>query len=454
MQVLKTKLKKISSHDTARLMGGASFVFICRVFGAGTVLITQILLARWMGAEQLGIFVYVNAWFILLATVAGLGLPNAVFRFIGKGLAETNDNLVISFARRGGEVIVISSLLITTIGFVLLTEFDGFVSVDKKITFLIALLAIPAYALMRWYNSVAHALSWFRLALLPMLVIRPLLLLLAVSLIWFYGFPLTANITMASQLAIVSTIIIVQFIWIKFALHRRFPNAKKTKNETKTWLRTSIPLLLSALFIKNFLELNLIIAGGFLAADQIAVFSVTFRVAFLISFGIHAMDAMTAPRVAKSYAAGDFQSVQRLVYRATQIKFIGSIIGVIGLALFGKQILALFGADFVVGHSALIILAFSQVIIASFGAGAQLLSVSGHQDQCLIVFVCSAAMLFGLHVLLIPQFGLYGVAFAVVLVVFIQSWSVNELVVRRLRIYPSIISFRRYANKKNRSKKG
>lgn len=448
MQLLKTKLKKLSSHEIARLMSGASFVFICRVFGAATVLITQILLARWMGAEQLGIFVYVSAWFIMLATFAGLGLPNAVFRFIGKGLADSNDNLVISFAHRGGEIIFISSLLITTVGFLLLTKVDGLISEDKQTTFLIALLAIPAYALMRWYSYVAHALSWFRLAIVPMVVIRPLLLLLAVSLIWFNGFTLTSDITMTSQLGIVLIIIIVQFFWIKFAMHRRFHNFKKNENETKVWLRTSIPLLLSAFFIKNFLELNLIIAGSFLAADQIAIFSVTFRVAFLISFGIHAIDAMTAPRVAKLYAEGDLHAMQSLVYRATQIKFLGALIGVIGLGLYGKLVLAMFGADFVVGYQALIILATSQLIIASFGAGAQLLSVSGHQDQCLIVFVSSAMMLFGLHVLLIPRLGLYGVAIAVVLVVFIQSWLVNELVVRRLRIFPSIISFRKYSNKK------
>lgn len=448
MQLLKTKLKKLSNHETVKLMGGATFAFICRLFGAATVFVTQILLARWMGAEQLGIYVYVFAWFIFLATIAGLGLPNAVFRFIGKGLAESNDNLVISFARRGGEVIFISSLLITTLGFILITESDGLITANKKTTFLIALLAIPAYALMRWYCFVAHAISWFRLSLIPELVIRPLFLLLVVSLIWFYGFALTSDIVMVSQLGIIMVMIIVQFIWIKVALHHRFPDFNKTENETRVWLRTSFPLLLSTLFINNFLELNLIIAGSFLPADQIAVFSVTFRVAFLISFGIHAVDAMTAPRVAELYAAGDKQMIQRLVYRATKIKFAGALIGVIGLVLYGKPILALFGAEFSVEYPALIIIALSQVIIASFGAGSQLLTATGHQDQCLVVFIFSTLVLLGLNVLLIPRFGLYGVAFSVVLVVFIQSWSVNELVVRRLKIFPSIISFRKYSMKK------
>ena len=448
MKRLRQKIRKISFHETAKLLGGASFIFICRVFGAATVLITQILLARWMGAEQLGIYVYVSAWFILLATIAGMGLPNAVFRYIGKGLADTNENLIISFARRGGEIILFSSLLITTIGFVLVTKIDSLITDDIKDTFLIALLVIPGYALLRWYSHIAHALSWFRLSVLPMLVVRPVLLLLIVGLIWFNDFTLSSEITMLSQLGIVVILIIVQFLWVKISLHQRFPDFKKNENDTRDWLRTSIPLLLSALFIKNFLEFNLIIAGSLLAADQIAVFNATFRVAFLISFGIHAVDAMTAPRVAKMHAEQDFQALQILVTRSTKIKFLGALFGMIGLALFGKSILALFGDEFVAGYHALLILSFSQLIIASFGAGAQLLNVSGNQDQCLYVFIGSAVVLFALHSQLIPRFGLYGVAVSVVLVIFVQSWLVNELVRWKMNIFPAVISFRKQSNRK------
>lgn len=448
MKLLKQAIKKISRHDTAKLVRGASFVFVCRVFGAAIVLITQILLARWMGADQLGIYVYVSAWFILMATIAGLGLPNAAFRFIGRGLAETNDKLIISFARRGGELILISSLLITTIGFVLVTEIDGLIAEDTQATFLIALLAIPAYALLRWYSSVAHALSWFRLAVLPMLVVRPMLLLLVVGLLWFNDFRLSSEMTMVSQLGIVLILIMVQFFWVKSALHQRFSHFKKKEDDTRVWLRTSIPLLLSALFIKNFLELNLIIAGGLLAADQIAIFNVTFRVAFLISFGIHAMDAITAPQVAKLHAAQDFQALQILISRSTKIKFLGALIGLAGLVIFGQSILALFGEEFVMGYHALLILALSQLIIASFGAGTQLLNISGHQDQSLYISIGSAIVLFGLHTQLIPLFGLYGIAISVVLVIFVQSWLINELVRWKINVFPSVISFRRYLNKK------
>ena len=447
MSALKRRLRKLSQHEVAKLMGNASFVFVCRVIGAALVLIMQIMLARWMGVEQLGIYVYVSAWLILMAAVVGLGFPNAVFRFIGKGLAEANENLVVSFSRRGGEVILISSLLTITISFLLINEINSLVSPDKQSTFLIALFAVPLFALMRWYSGVANALSCYRLAFLPMLIMRPLLLLLAVGTLWFIGEGLSSDIVMLTHFGVMLIILIIQFYLVNRVLHYRFPNAIRSENKTWSWLRTSIPLLITGLFTKNFLELNLIIVGIYLGADQIAIFNATFRIAFLIAFGIYAMDSITAPKVAEMYAAGNLKSLQRIVLRSTKIKFFGSGIGVIGLALFGKQILALFGDDFVVGYEALIILSVSQVVVAGFGAGPQLLNVSGNQNRCLNATIYSTILMFGLHTLFIPRFGLNGGAIVVLLVVCIKSLWVNMIVVRRLSIFPTIVSFRRCFNK-------
>ena len=58
-------------------MGRALFMFVCRIVAAITVIIMQVALARWMGAEQLGIYIYAFAWCVLLAAVAGRGLPDA-----------------------------------------------------------------------------------------------------------------------------------------------------------------------------------------------------------------------------------------------------------------------------------------------------------------------------------------------------------------------------------------
>lgn len=424
-------------------MGRALFMFVCRIVAAVTVIVMQIALARWMGAEQLGIFVYAFAWCVLLSAIAGLGLPDAAFRFVGKGLASGNGNLILSYAWFSSRIILIAAFSIAAIGCALVYGVDGLIEANTRDTFIIALVSVPVFALMMWFSTLAQSFYRYRLAILPMLIFRPVLLLFAVVLLWATDFALSANSVTTVHLFIMLPILLGQVYYVRGALKEQFPAAEVTEQQPRFWLRTAIPLLATAFFIKYFLELNVIMAGIYLPADQIAIFNATFRTAFLIGFGVMAMDAITAPRVAELHGGGKLPELQRLVTQATRIKCLGAVVGVILLALFGKLVLGLFGPEFAVGYQALLILAMSQVIVACFGAGTQLLTVSGNQDRCLVVFACSAAGLFALHALLVPRFGVNGIAVAVLAVVTIQSFWVNRIVVARLGIYPSILNVRK-----------
>ena len=437
------RLKALLRDETARLMGRALFMFVCRIVAALTVIVMQVALARWMGAEQLGIFIYSFAWCVLLAAVAGLGLPEATYRFVGKGLASGDSNLILSYAFFNSKTILYSGLVLAAIGCALVLGVDGLIEPQAKNTFVIALVSMPVFALMMWFSTLAQSFYRYRLAILPMLIFRPVILLLAVLLIWAAGFTLSAISVTTVHLFIMLPILFGQFYYLRSALQEQFPEAAAAEQQTKVWLRTAIPLLVSAFFVKYFLELNVIMAGIYLPADQIAIFNATFRSAFLIGFGVMAMDAITAPRVAELHGGENLQELQKLVSQATRIKSLGAIVGLALLAVFGKLVLGLFGPEFVVGYKALLILALSQVIVAGFGAGTQLLTVSGNQDRCLVVFACSAAALLLAHALLVPRFGVNGVAVAVLLVVTIQSFWVNRIVVSRLGVYPSILNVRK-----------
>ncbi len=75
----------MSTRLTSRLTSvirGSAFVFGCRVTGAAFTLLLQVMLARWMGASELGIYVLAFSWCILLATVSHLGFTAASLRVI------------------------------------------------------------------------------------------------------------------------------------------------------------------------------------------------------------------------------------------------------------------------------------------------------------------------------------------------------------------------------------
>src|ERR1017187_6772583 len=64
----------------AQLVAGK--VFLVRVGSALLALASQVLLARWMGSFQFGIYIYVWAWVLMIGALSDMGLSSAARRFI------------------------------------------------------------------------------------------------------------------------------------------------------------------------------------------------------------------------------------------------------------------------------------------------------------------------------------------------------------------------------------
>src|ERR1043166_8609855 len=69
-----------SDHTRAQRMAGNAFLI--RVASALLVYVSQVLLARWMGEFQFGIYVYVWTWVLLVGALVDFGLASAAQRFI------------------------------------------------------------------------------------------------------------------------------------------------------------------------------------------------------------------------------------------------------------------------------------------------------------------------------------------------------------------------------------
>src|SRR5580698_2945023 len=64
---------------TRRLAGT---IFIIRVFSAALAYFSQILLARWMGGSDYGIYVYVWTWVLLLGSMLDFGIASSAQKII------------------------------------------------------------------------------------------------------------------------------------------------------------------------------------------------------------------------------------------------------------------------------------------------------------------------------------------------------------------------------------
>ncbi|MDO9127068.1 MAG: oligosaccharide flippase family protein, partial [Parvibaculum sp.] len=73
---------RLGDAHLAGVVRGAAFVMGIRVAGAAIALLSQVLLARWMGAFEYGIFAYVWVWVVILGIVVPMGFGTSVLRFV------------------------------------------------------------------------------------------------------------------------------------------------------------------------------------------------------------------------------------------------------------------------------------------------------------------------------------------------------------------------------------
>lgn len=427
----------VDQRASVRLIRGSAFVFFCRISGAALTFLSQILLARWMGAAELGIYVLAFSWCILLSSIATIGFPVAAIRFVGSGLVKNDAAYIRGFVRRGAQIVTLAGVLISAIGVTVL--WSGWLTGNTldKYTLTLALLVVPLFAASTFFSGVANGLSKFALSFLPVNVARPLLFLTLLTLLWLATDMLDAKRAITLQ-ALAIVVVGSVTIWLTARYINESIDAQTKKYETKMWARTALPLLALTLFSGYFPEINIILAGIYLPAEQVASFHVSFRLAMLVTFALFAVDAVTGPEAARLYASGDKSALQNVVNRATRLRFGVAVAAVAMFAVAGKFLLGLFGAEFVQAYPLLLILAIGQLVQASVGPVARLIGVSGHQDHCVIVFIAALLALVALTAILVPLFGATGAAVAASVDMAIWALWMRYLVVHHLDIRPRI----------------
>ena len=77
-----TRLLTGSSSEASLTRRLAGTIFVIRVLSAALAYLSQILLARWMGGSDYGIYVYVWTWVLLLGSMMDFGISSSCYYLI------------------------------------------------------------------------------------------------------------------------------------------------------------------------------------------------------------------------------------------------------------------------------------------------------------------------------------------------------------------------------------
>ena len=418
--------------ELTRMVGGSAFLFLCRIGGAAVTFLTQLLLARWMGASELGHYVLAFAWLTLLAAIPVGGYSAAAVRFLGQGLASDSPGYARGYIHHALSVTIVSSLAITVLA-AAAVSFVPELTGDVRSLLLLAIAGVPVFAAMRISNGIAMAMSRFALGYLPNNIVRPVLFLVLIWFVWMQGDALTAGRAMQLQVFVLLGVTAGTSLLLWAYTLQRLPPSPAT-SDSKTWNRAALPLLAVTIFSNHFQQITVVVSGVFLAASDIGIYNVGYRIAMLISFTLVAVDSFTAPALSRFHHMNDRDKMIREIRHSTALRFGISLGAVVFLGFFGEWVLAFFGAEFVQGHLLMILLALAQLAHAAVGPVTRLLAITGHQKHLMITSGATLLLWLGLTSILLPVYGVTGVAIAVLISLTTWAAVLRQFVVRFLGI--------------------
>ncbi len=395
----------------APLLGNASAVLGLQLAGVAIHFGLQVLLARSLGTGEYGVYVYALRWLGLLAIVCQLGLAVGSLRFVPAYAATADWSRLKGFLRAGARSVVTAGVLVAVLGAAALAALGGDLAPGTRLTFGLALLAVPLYGLLQVWGAALRGLGRVVRSQLPVTVVRPLLLGLAVLGWWLASGAgaLTARSAMAFNLGAAALALGLLGGWLRLALPAPLAHARP-RYRWREWRRVLAPLVLQNLIGTVIQRLDILLIGVLLGAYEVALYAVASRVAGLLALARKAVNAWTAPAISDLHARGRRAELARLARGASRtIAGLSFLIG--GLILLANRpVLLAFGVDFLAARSSLVILAGGHLAASFIGPASFLLAMTGGERT--VVRISAATMLTsaGLYLTLIPIWGLAGAA--------------------------------------------
>jgi O-antigen/teichoic acid export membrane protein len=415
----------------SEVIENAGHAFILMGVGLGLGFAINVVLARLLGAEGVGIYYIAFDVTNVAITLATLGLSKSVLRFVAAHAALGEWGTVRVVYRKSIWIVVGLSLMATFLLIALapsialnLYREPGLVTPLRLMSLIISpttLLFIYIEALRglkRIRESVFLGAVGIPLLSLPLIIIlvRPLGISGAIS----------ARLLATSALSLFSILLWRRAVPHLPRLGGSFPTSKL--------LKTSFPFLSVDLVNLMMRRADALLLGIWASSELVGVYNVAIRVAVLTSFTLGAVNSIIAPKFAALYAQGDLVSLERLVRGTTRLLGFIATATAVPLLIFTPFVLQLFGAEFVTGTTALRILILGQFVNIAAGPVGFLLLMSGYEKIQQNNVIVSAALNILLNLWLIPKYGIIGAATAATISLSLKNLISIALVSRYMKI--------------------
>lgn len=416
---------------TKRLAGT---IFIIRVLSAALAYFSQVLLARWMGTSDYGVYVYVWTWVLLLGSMMDFGISASAQKIIPEYRTRGEQALLRGFLSGSRWITLAVSALVALLLAGLVKLLSPWMDANTVVPLYIGCATLPAFVVANTQDGIARSHDWMRLGLMPQFIVRQALIIGFTAGAFVLGFNLGATAAMLASAAAVWIAMIGQMIVLNGKLGSHVEQGPKAY-DFRGWLAISLPILMVESFYLLLSYTDVLMLQQFRSSEEVGVYFAVVKTLALVSFIHYAMSATTAHRFAEYHALGDKPRLAAYVMHAIQWTFWPSLAATIVLLALGKPLLWLFGPQFVGGYDIMFIAAIGLVVRSAIGPVERLLNMLGHQHICALAYALAFVMNLILCFALVPRFGGHGAAAATSIALTFETVLLFWIVRRRLGLH-------------------
>lgn len=401
---------RLNASITHRLFHGASIYVASLAIGKGFTVVLQIVLGRWLGPSNYGLYSLGYSVISLVSWIAVLGLDQGVLRYCTVYRTQDRPDKVLStlwraLALAGVASVVTAAPLAAGSFWIAKWLFTPAFAVVLA-GFAIALPFLTVIRLAGTYLQSIHDI--YRMSMMQLLA-RPVLNIAILGVAILFGWGLKGAVG-AFVLCCVSTACLGAYY-----IQKKRPNwngARPTPVDHSPLLRYSLALMMVGLSYQVILRFPQVLLGHLGTSADVGVYSA--GASFALAFGFMTLTFLqpAMPMMVELYETRQTEGLRRLYQSATRWTLAVVMPVFLGLCLFSGEVVLLFGKEFKGAGPILLVLSLGWLVYYGKGPGSALLEMTGRQNWDLANTAGAAVLTVIANYLAIPRYGSMGAAFA------------------------------------------
>jgi O-antigen/teichoic acid export membrane protein len=408
---------------------GGVIVFAGLLFKQGGRFVIGVLQSRLLGPEQLGMCHLALTATTVAASLAMLGLTSALVRYVSLSVSRRDTAGLWGTLQVGLGLPAIVSVFAGAGLFALAGPIAGYVFREPRLVPLLRMvsLAVPFFALGETTAAATQGFKKMQYAAIARNISQPLIrLVLLVVLAIIVGLNSARALATYTIAVIAVAVMLLYFLNRLFSLRRPL---REGRRDTREMLGFALPVYLSGLIGTFGGNVKTVLLGALNTVTSVGIFVVADQVNVIGRLFHGSITAASAPIISELYDRGEREQLGRFYQTVTKWTFTLNLPMFLIVLLFPGPILSIFGKSFMDGATALVILAWANLVDTGTGICGLMIDMTGNTPLKLVNSLVTFVLVIGLDVLLIPRWGLIGVAVASVA----TSVAVNLL--RLLEVY-------------------